>query len=120
MNVKNCTGNLVIADDKTVKIEKERIILANCGSALLKFEKVVLNSKVPANLISLSSLLKRNWSVEKVTLEEIVLVKKGKQIIATLNENELWALPIEVIFPNREQPESEMKSNQLAMLSLTD
>jgi transposase InsO family protein len=119
-NVKTCKGSLVIADDKPVNIEKKGTVLAKCGAALLKFEEVILNSKAPANLVSFSTLLKRNWSVKKFTLNEIVLEKNDIEIIATRDENDLWELPVQVNSQIHEPESDNMKSNHLAMLSLSD
>lgn len=111
-NIEEINGSLIIGTDFKVNIDKRGTVLANCGGQngiKLALNETIFNPKMPANLVSFVSLLKNGWKVEKYTLNEIVLEKEDSRIVATLEENGLWSLPIIPVI-----------SNSVVLLSLTE
>jgi hypothetical protein len=108
-------SGLVVGNGEIVNVEKQGSIYASHNGVNLVFKDVLFNKNSPANLISFVALLRNGWRVVEYEITRIVLCKDSFQITATLDDNNLWIVPIEII----RKPEKVSNLNY-ACLSLNE
>ena len=84
----------------------------------LEFNNVLLNKSSPVNLVSVIRLLENNWKVKEITKKRFTLEKCGIELVGTLNEFNLWQLPISPV--SSFSSVSGDRGDNLACLSLVD
>ena len=94
-SLRSVDSNILVGNSAKVQIGLIGIVNAKTNNCDLRFENVSFNPDSPANLISVSRLLKKGWVVKEFSLTRIVLCKGLFQMIGVKDENDLWVVPIE-------------------------